>query len=43
MKDSSVLMESPFTDSRSISEIFDMNEIITIRKIIETINKNAVA
>lgn len=43
MKDSSVLMEFPFTDSKSISEIFDMNEIITIRKIIETINKNAVA
>ncbi|MDD4127536.1 MAG: DEAD/DEAH box helicase family protein, partial [Methanomicrobium sp.] len=43
MKDSSVLMESPFTDAGSISEIFDMNEIITIRKIIATINKNAVA
>ncbi|MDE4907135.1 DEAD/DEAH box helicase family protein [Methanogenium marinum] len=43
MKDKGVLMESPFTDAGSISEIFDMTDIITIRNIIDGINKNAVA
>ncbi|WAI00983.1 hypothetical protein [Methanogenium organophilum] len=43
MKDTRILMESPFTDAGSISEIFDMTDIITIRKIIDGINRNAVA
>ena len=43
MKDTRRLMESPFTDAGSISEIFDMNDIITIRHIIDGINRNAVA
>ena len=43
MKNTGVLMESPFTDAGSISEIFDMNNILAIRKIIDGINRNAVA
>ena len=43
MKDNSVLMESPFTDAGSISEIFDTGDILAIKKIVEGINRNAVA
>ena len=44
MKDLSVLQESPFTDKGSVVEIFpDMNVWMGIRKVIETINANAVA
>lgn len=44
MKDFSVLQESPFTDRGTVSEIFnDMNVWSGIRKIIESVNANAVA
>ena len=44
MKDLSVLQESPFTDQGSIVEIFtDMTMWMGIRKVIESINGNAVA
>ena len=44
MRDLSVLQESPFTDQGSVVEIFtDMNVWIGIRKIIESINDNAIA
>lgn len=44
MKDLSVLQEAPFTDQGSVVEIFtDMNVWLGIRKIIESINENAVA
>ena len=44
MKDLSVLQESPFTDQGSVVEIFtDLNVWIGIRKVIESINDNAVA
>ena len=44
MKDISVLQESPFTDQGSIVEIFsDLRMWQDIKKIIETINMNAVA
>ena len=44
MKDLSVLQESPFTDQGSVVEIFtDLNVWTGIRKVIETINENAVA
>ena len=44
MKDLSVLQESPFTDQGSIVEIFtDLNVWMGIRKIIESINDNAMA
>ena len=44
LKDLSVLQESPFTDQGSIVEIFtDMNVWMGIRKVIDTINANAVA
>ena len=44
MKNLSVLQESPFTDQGSIVEIFtDMNVWMGIRKVIDTINANAVA
>lgn len=44
LKNLSVLQESPFTDQGSIVEIFtDMNVWMGIRKVIDTINANAVA
>ncbi len=44
LKDLSVLQESPFTDQGSIVEIFtDRNVWMGIRKVIDTINANAVA
>ena len=44
MKDLSVLQESPFTDQGSVVEIFtDMTVWMGIRKVIDTINSNAVA
>lgn len=44
MKDLSVLQESPFTDQGSVVEIFtDMNVWMGIRKVIDSINANAVA
>ena len=44
MKDFSVLLESPFTDRGSISEIFtDMGVRLGIKKVIDTINANAAA
>ena len=44
MKDLSVLLESPFTDRGSISEIFtDLSVWQEIRGIIEHINQNAIA
>lgn len=42
MKDFSVLQEAPFTDQGSIVDVFtDMNIWFGIRKVIETINNNA--
>lgn len=42
MKDFSVLQEAPFTDQGSIVDLFtDMNTWFGIRKVIETINNNA--
>lgn len=44
LKDLSVLQESPFTDRGSIVELFtDMNVWMGIRKVIDTINANAIA
>ena len=44
MKDLSVLQESPFTDQGSVVEIFtDLTVWMGIRKVIDTINSNAVA
>ena len=44
MKDLSVLQESPFTDQGSVVEIFtDMTVWMGIRKVIDSINANAVA
>lgn len=44
MKDLSVLQESPFTDQGSMVEIFtDLNVWMGIRKVIESINDNAIA
>lgn len=44
MKDLSVLQESPFTDKGSVAEIFtDMSVWNGIRKVIDTINSNAIA
>ncbi|MCI8327450.1 MAG: DEAD/DEAH box helicase family protein [Lachnospiraceae bacterium] len=44
MKDLSVLQEAPFTDQGSIVEIFtDLNIWMGIRKVIDSINSNAVA
>ncbi len=44
MKDLSVLQESPFTDQGSVVEIFtDLNVWMGIRKVIESINNNAIA
>lgn len=44
MKDLSVLQESPFTDKGSVVEIFtDLTVWMGIRKVIDTINANAVA
>lgn len=44
MKDLSVLQESPFTDRGSMVEIFaDLNVWMGIRKVIESINDNAIA
>ena len=42
MKDLSVLQEAPFTDRGSVVEIFtDMNVWMGIRKVIDSINENA--
>ena len=44
MKDFSVLQEPPFTDKGSIVEVFtDVSVWMNIRKIIETVNANALA
>ena len=44
MKDLSVLQESPFTDRGSIVEVFtDLSVWMSIRKVIDQINANAVA
>ena len=44
MKDLSVLQESQFTDQGSVVEIFtDLNVWMGIRKVIESINDNAIA
>lgn len=44
MKDLSVLQESPFTDQGSVVEVFtDLTVWMGIRKVIDTINANAVA
>ena len=43
MKDLSVLWESPFSDKGSFADIFAAPALMKIRKIIETINYNAVA
>ena len=44
LKDLSVLQESPFTDQGSVVEIFtDLNVWTGIRKVIDSINANAVA
>ena len=44
MKDLSVLQESPFTDQGSVVEIFtDLNVWMEIRKVIKSINDNAIA
>ena len=44
MKDLSVLQESPFTDQGSVVEIFtDLTVWMGIRKVIDTINSNAIA
>ena len=44
MKDLSVLQESPFTDQGSVVEIFtDLSVWMGIRKVIESINENAIA
>lgn len=44
LKDMSVLLESPFTDKGSVAEVFaDMTVWMGIRKVIESINSNAVA
>ena len=44
MKDMSVLQEAPFTDRGSVAELFtDMSIWLGIRKVIEQINRNAVA
>ena len=43
MKDLSVLQESPFTDKRSVVEVFtDLTVWMGIRKVIEQVNANAV-
>ena len=44
LKDFRVLQESPFTDQGSVVDVFtDMNVWLGIRKVIESINENAVA
>ena len=44
MKDLSVLQKSPFTDQGSVVEIFtNLNVWMEIRKVIESINDNAIA
>jgi type I restriction enzyme R subunit len=44
MKDFSILQEPPFTDNGSVVEIFsDLSIWQSIKKAIESINKNAVA
>ena len=44
MKDLSVLQESPFTDQSSVVGIFtNLNVWMGIRKVIESINDNAIA
>ena len=43
LKDLSVLQEAPFTDNGSIVEVFtDVSMWQGIRKVIDTINKNAI-
>ena len=41
MKDPAVLLESPFSDMGSVSEIFGVKVFMDLRAIIEMINKNA--
>lgn len=41
IKDMSVLMESPFTDRGSITDIFNASVWMGIKKIIDQINANA--
>ena len=41
MKDLSVMMEAPFTDHGSVSDVFDMPTWLGIRSVIERINANA--
>lgn len=41
IKDMSVLMESPFTDRGSITDIFNASVWMGIKKVIDQINANA--
>lgn len=41
IKDMSVLMESPFTDRGSITDIFNESVWMGIKKVIDQINANA--
>ncbi|MCL1791590.1 MAG: DEAD/DEAH box helicase family protein [Peptococcaceae bacterium] len=43
MKDYSILQESPFTDMGSVSELFDTVVFLDLRRVIEGINRNALA
>ena len=43
MKDLAVLLESPFSDLGSVSEVFDDHQVMNLRAMIEQINKNAAA
>ncbi|MGI6154215.1 MAG: DEAD/DEAH box helicase family protein [Christensenellaceae bacterium] len=43
MKDLSILQQSPFSDVGSISDVFDMEQFMGIRQVIDAINKNAAA
>lgn len=41
MKDLAILLESPFTDQGTISELFDVAVFTDLRAVIEAINRNA--
>ena len=43
MKDLAVLLESPFSDLGSVSEVFDDHQVMNLRAMIEQINNNAAA
>lgn len=43
MKDLSILGESPFNDMGSVADIFDMGTWMGIKKVIDSINRNAAA